>query len=257
MVTIAFANQKGGVGKSTGSREFSYILGQSSKVLYISYDQQRDLEMDLGLYDDVKYTILDVFAGNCSVEEAIIKTNGFDFISADEKFAKAEKIFLESEDSYLLQDLVRDILPRYNYDYVIFDTAPVRNILNEQVLMASDYILIPTDNSRGALNGILKLSEDLNQLKKRNKSKAKILGSYFSNTRRTNAHKFAYSECKLANEQIGSKIFETTIRQSTQLEEAKFLLEPINISYPGSGVALDYRQLVKEVIERIKEEEAK
>ena len=123
MKTIAVANQKGGVAKSTTCWEIGTCLKDMGyKVLVIDFDQQSNLTGYVNA-DRSKPSIYDCLKADASMEDAIQVTEDFDFISASEKLSKADKEFSAPEDIYLLKELLKFI--EDDYDFAIVDNSEI------------------------------------------------------------------------------------------------------------------------------------
>ena len=134
MKIIAISNQKGGTGKSSSCIEICSILGRTNKpksrqkyrVLAIDMDQQRNFSIYCGA-DVSKPSIYDALHGNKPVTECIQHVDTYDVIISSNELSKADREFVDRDDVYLLEDLLKFV--ENDYDYVVIDNSPSRNIL--------------------------------------------------------------------------------------------------------------------------------
>ena len=164
MKTLAIANQKGGVAKSTSCWEIGSCLSDLGyKVLVIDFDQQSNLTGYVNA-DKTKPSIYDVLKADKTIEEAIQETEDFDFISASEKLSKADKEFSAPEDIYLLKEVLSFV--ENQYDFTIIDNSPSRNSLLNMSYIAANYMIIPTECDTGSIDGIDAIYGDLKKYRK-------------------------------------------------------------------------------------------
>lgn len=254
MKTIVLTNQKGGVGKTTSSSEFAYLFSQKGyKVILISFDQQGDLELQLNIGDKKSFSLLDCMQAKCRIDEAIIHLEHFDFLASDDDLSQADKLFPDTVDAFLFNDVIEWLEENLKYDFAIVDTAPSRSILHRMALMAADYVLIPVDSSPGSLKGISKIKEDIDLLKKRKMSGAVILGTYMTSTRKTNLNKGIENQLEQLSIANGTIKFENSIRQTVSVGESKQFKISLNEYDSHNNAALDYRKLTNEILKRIDE----
>ena len=190
MKTIAVANQKGGVAKSTTCWEIGTCLKDMGyKVLVIDFDQQSNLTGYVNA-DRMKPSIYDCLKAEATMEEAIQTTDDFDFISASEKLSKADKEFSAPEDIYLLKELLKFI--EEDYDFAIVDNSPSRNSLLNMSYIAADFVIIPTECDTGSIDGIDAIYGDLSKYRKINWTNAQVAALILTKFENTAMHTLAY-----------------------------------------------------------------
>ena len=149
-ITISIALQKGGVGKTTTALALASTLGfKKKKVLLIDMDGQRDSTYASGI-DTIEKSITDVLGETCTVPEATIKCKYYDLLGADEFLPNVE--LSNDVESTLLKNVLKPYI--YLYDYIIIDTPPALGNLSYMSLVASDYVVIPTEPRPFALYGL-------------------------------------------------------------------------------------------------------
>ncbi|MBR5637679.1 MAG: ParA family protein, partial [Pseudobutyrivibrio sp.] len=179
MKVLSFITAKGGCGKSSLTLEAATVFGNmygKNKVLVIDLDQQLSLSKNCGA-DTEAPSILDVLQGEIPIMEAVQHNDLFDIIVASPKLARADSLFDRAEeDEYLLADVLD--FAKNTYDFVFIDPAPSRNILQEMLYIAADYIIIPTRVDESSLDAVATTENELNRLTngRNQKSHAKLIG---------------------------------------------------------------------------------
>lgn len=248
---ISIVNQKGGVGKTTVTIELANNLAvYDKKVLVIDLDSQTNLSKYVDA-DLTKPTIYSALHGQVAVAQSIQTVGRFDLIPGSEGLSKADREFIGVDDVYLISDLV-EYLP--DYDYILIDTSPARDILISMAYVASDYVIIPTIADDGALFGVGKVYTDIKQLRegKRQMSHAKvlsmILNDYHSSWNNDNQK---LENIKLFSEQMEENPLVFTVRTFTGTKECKSFKKSIMDYDKSSHAAHDFRDLTYELIERM------
>ena len=159
-ITISIMLQKGGVGKSTTSQALASTLGfKGKKVLLIDLDPQTNLTYSSGI-DNPQLTITDVLGEECKPDEALIKCKYYDMLAADAYLTNVEMAEVEPT---LLKNTIAPL--KSKYDFVIIDTPPALGNLSVNALVASDYIIIPTEPRPFALQGLGRLHSTIESVK--------------------------------------------------------------------------------------------
>ena len=166
---IAYANQKGGVGKTTTCVNVSaYLAKMGKKVLLIDLDPQGNATSAVGLdkTDDIK-SIYNVIIGENYIEEVIRKTSidGLDILPSEINLAGAE-IELVSMDNR--ERVIKNILNRVksSYDFINIDCPPSLGLITVNALTACDSVLIPIQCHFFALEGLTQLMNTIKLVKK-------------------------------------------------------------------------------------------
>ena len=254
---ISVALQKGGAGKTTTVQNIGSILGNKGyKVLLIDADAQSNLSYACNAdFNRSNLTIYEVLTGKANMTKAIQKKANYDIIPSSNTL---DNIVTELDPSKA-KDLIlfRDALDplKDKYDYIIIDTSPSLNILNVNVFIACDYVLIPTEPSSFALQGIVKLLDVIDGLKRANKS-LKVLGIALTKYKHwTTGHQEIKEMLEQYLNNVHIKLFDTYISDSVIISNAQGSQEDL-INYDNkSKVFLQYESLVDELLEVLRDEE--
>lgn len=259
MITIALANQKGGVGKTTTAIEIcASMAAKGKKVLAIDLDQSRNLSKYLDA-DSSRKTINEVLRVECHFSEAIqhIDSLGIDLIASSPALSRADRDFVEAQDPFLLADVI-DLIkndPDYDYDYAVIDNSPSRSILLTMAYIASDYILLATDVDDGSLDGTRQIYDDIVKLSssRHAMTDAKILGIVITRAEpNTSIYSVAHGILSEFADTIPEKPFVMHVRKSTVVSEAKLLRTSIRSRKKNCKPAVDYDMITDEIINRTK-----
>lgn len=251
MKTIVIANQKGGIGKTTTATALASILSEKRyPTLLIDADQQGNSSDTYQAQMEGVATLYDVLLDEerISIKEAIQITENGDIVASDLLLRKADEILNNDiEGLYRLQDALEELS---GYDYVIIDTAPAMNSILYNCLIAADEVVIPITADRYALQGLAQLNETIHAIKKRQNKKLKIAGFLLI---KYNERTLLGKEVKESLEKIAvkmnTKLFKTTIRESTKAKEAQAVRSTLIKYAPNSTTALDYIRFTKELLE--------
>ena len=183
-----------------------------------------------------------------TIEGAVQHLANFDIVVGSKALAEASKTFGEPDDIYLLQDILEDV---EDYDYIFIDNAPARSPLLYMSYVVSDYIIAPAECDDGALEGLRELGTDINRFKKRRQTHVQVLGLLLNKSENTVMHNLAYEEMQEIGQELGCTPFQTTIRKSITVAEAKAARQSINEYAKGNNSAKDYKKLMKEIEKRI------
>lgn len=240
MYVISIINQKDGVGKTTTAHNLAAGLRlQKKKVLLLDLDAQCNLTL-LQRANNNTHTIYDVLTGKTKLRDAIQN----DFVAGSKNLillqskAGAEQIL-----KYVLQSAK-------DYDYVIIDTPPALGIITINALTASDSIIITSTADLLPIQGLNDLYKTVQTVKKNSNPDLKILGILITRfNKRTVLGKTMLKSLTDIAAKIGTKVFNTEIRDSIAIKEAQAKQTDIFSYSRYSTAGRDYKNLTTEILE--------
>lgn len=245
---VAVINQKGGVGKTTTSINFSSALARENmKVLLVDLDPQAHTTIGLGVEpESYKEAIHDVLLNKRKTRDVILETKipNLHLLPSHIRLDRAEQqltpeMFKESR----LQKAVQDL----EYDFVVIDCRPTLGTLTVNALYASNFIIVPCEVARYALDGFSDLMDTIAAVKDEDdfidKNHIRILLTKYD-SRKTISNDWVMQQLDVYRDLL----FETRIRQNEALNQAHMAQEPIFLFKNNSPGAQDYEQLTKEFL---------
>ena len=236
--TIAIANQKGGVGKSTTAINLSSCLGEmGQKVLTIDMDPQGNTTSGMGVEkNEVENTIYELLLGESKLE---VNLAG----------AEIELIGVEDKE-FILKNAIDQV--RDQYDFIIIDCPPSLNMLTINAMTTADTVLVPIQCEYYALEGLSQLMHTIELVQERLNPELEMEGVVFTMyDARTNLSLQVVENVK---DSLDQNIYKTIIPRNVRLAEAPSYGMPINYYDKRSTGAESYRLLADEVIHRGDEE---
>lgn len=240
---ISISNHKGGVGKTTSAINIGAGLNKlKKKVLLIDLDPQANLSQSLGIVEP-EYTIYGALRGEYKLRPIEI-VKGLELVPSTLDLSGAEvEMSGEAGREYILKELIDPI--RASYDYIIIDSPPSLGLLTINSFTASDEIFIPLQAQYLALQGLTKLIEVVDKIKRRLNKGLSIGGVFITQ----------YDSRKVLNRDVVAtieahfkdEVFKTKIRDNIALAEAPAQGLDIFRYNPKSYGAEDYLKLSKEI----------
>ena len=256
---ITFGNFKGGIGKTTTTLLFGYILEKhySKKVLLIDTDPQMNLtelaEMSYGKELNRDKNIFSAsFDQQATVDHIQPLGNSIDILSGNWDMGEFEKFAYETYDKKHLNIIFSTILSEIEdeYDYILIDTAPTTNLVNDNAIIASDYVVLPTQTVPLAFDSTKKYYMYLREIKNVSDN-FEILGvvPYLVGKSATDTQFLAkYKDFFLED------LFGNVIQHSDRVKTWSYKGITENKSYDQRTLNM-FGKVVEEALERIKEYE--
>lgn len=256
MEILTFANQKGGVGKTTTALVLAQGLAikKNKKVLLIDIDPQCNLTNSFkGLKLD-GYTSSDLFDSDAS-------ENITNFIQSDQDIKNLDIIPATQYLTNLTTELIQkpaaserlkyalEGLEKMGYDYVLIDTPPALSILTLNTFVAADSVVIPVQGDPYSLQGLGQLYQTLMEVKKFSNKKLKIDGILLVRNKRSNLSNTIGKELDRIAKELDTRTYKAVIRDAVAVKESQTYLESIFTYAPKSIAAEDYTKFLDEFME--------
>jgi len=245
--TIAFANQKGGVAKTTTTLNLGVALAEQGKrVLAIDLDPQGNLTMSQGWNpDEIDRSMFDVLVHRLPITE-IIRTNEIDVGVASIDLAGAEL----SLSSMIGREraLEKALAPvQESYDYILIDTPPSLGLLTINAFVAAQGVIVPVQCEYLSLRGLVQLENTLTMIRENLNPAVAIQGILPTMFDKRLLH--SREAVEILRENFGDLVLETKIRKTVRYAEAPVKGQSILKYDPSGDAAFMYRQLAKEVLD--------
>lgn len=250
--TIAIANQKGGVGKTTTAINLAASLAVlEKKVLIIDADPQANTTSGLNFApdNDMKRTLYEVMIGELNIGDSLIQTEiaGLHMIPSHINLVGVEIEMLDAENrESILKNALNPI--KESYDYIIIDCSPSLGLITVNALTAADSVIIPVQPEFFALEGLGKLLQTIKIVQNGVNPDLTIEGfvvTMFDG--RTRVHTQVVSQLR---DHFKDMVFKTIIQRNIRLSEAPSHGKPIVLYDIMSNGASNYLNLAKEVMDR-------
>lgn len=250
---IAVSNQKGGVGKSTTVVNLAAVFGsRGKKVLIIDFDPQGNSTTSLGIRKkSVRYTVLEMLMGECSIYEAVVPTefSGVSLVPTTQRLSGASVGLMEMKDrARQLRITIGDA--RDYYDYIFIDCPPTLDLLTINALAAADSVIIPLQCEFLSLEGLAELNNTVKRVQKTFNPELKIEGILF--TMYVDRYKVTGQIVKEVKKYFSDKVFETVIPRNIALSEAPSFGKPVMYYDKKAKGSKAYEALAKEMVKNEK-----
>ncbi len=243
---IAFANQKGGVAKTTTTLNLGVSFKeQGLNVLLIDLDPQGNLTMSQGFNpDSIERSMYDVLVNRVPIEE-VIQTGEVDVAVSSIDLAGAELAL--SSMIGRERALEKAIAPiRDKYHYILIDTPPSLGILTVNALVAANGVIVPVQCEYLSLRGLVQLENTLSMIRENLNPEVEIQGILPTMFDKRTLH--SREAIDILEENFGDLVFDTKIRKTIRYAEAPVKGMSVLAYDPTGDAAQAYRRLAKEVL---------
>ena len=247
--TIAFINNKGGVGKTTSTLNIGMALSiKGKKVLLVDIDPQGNLSDAFIDINQVQYTIKDLLEGSVTDINQVLQRqvkNNIDLLPSNNLLnGTEEKLLNKMSRETILKRILEPI--KSIYDYVLIDCPPSLNLLVLNSLTASSEAIIPIATEYHALTGTNTILQTIQQVKMLLNDNLRLSGVFITKyDDRTNNDR----EIKDAIQQrFNNSCFKTIIRTNVRIKDATNTHKSVIELDPQSNGAIDYIGLAREII---------
>jgi chromosome partitioning protein len=243
---IAFANQKGGVAKTTSTLNLAVAMKeQGHHVLIIDLDPQGNLTMSQGFNpDDIDRSMFDVLVHKLPIEEVIhlaevdIAVSSIDLAGAE--LALSSMIGRE-------RTLEKAIAPiKHQYEFILIDTPPSLGLLTINAFVAADGVIVPVQTEYLSLRGLVQLENTLSMVRENLNPHVEIMGILPTMYDRRLVH--SREAVDILKENFGDLVYDTKIRKTIRYAEAPVKGQSVLAYDPEGEAAGMYRDLAKEVL---------
>jgi chromosome partitioning protein len=243
---LAFANQKGGVAKTTTTLNLAVAFAETGhKVLCIDLDPQGNLTMSQGIDPDkVEKSLYDVLVDDMPISEIIqhreidIAVSSIDLAGAE--IAMSTKIGRERSLEKALKEVAGD------YDFICIDTPPSLGLLTINALTAATKVIVPVQCEYLSMRGLVQLQNTLKMIQENLNPDVRIEGILPTMLDARTVH--AKEAIEILEENFGELVFKSRIRKAIKFAEAPVKGSSVLKYDSGSSAASYYRELAKEVL---------
>ncbi len=259
MLKIAVINQKGGVGKTTSTANLGAALTLKGKrVLLVDMDPQANLTLHVDRRPDLETkTMTSVLVDDAPLRSVIVPTSvqNLDIVPADTSLAGVEQVLANRIGRETILREAFEVLEKSDarYDFVLLDCPPSLGVLAANALVGADSVLVPVQTEYFALQGMAKLFEVIELVKKRLNPQlaiAAILPCMVD--LRTNLTAEVLAEIE---RHFGRYMAKSFIRANVKLAEAPSFGRTIFEHAPDSNGAQDYLDFAAELLGERQEED--
>jgi len=263
--TLAVANQKGGVGKTTTAINLGTALASiGERVMVVDLDPQGNASTGLGVdIDNRPKTSFDVLMGGSGLVECAVPTAvpGLYVVPANSDLVGIEAELTDANRPYRLRDAVSALVARQRslpadqrFNYILIDCPPSLNLLTLNALSAANAVLVPVQCEFFALEGISQLKESIDQIRATLNPTLEIQGVVLTmHDARTSLSREVADNVRAF---FGPKVYETIIPRNTRVAEAPSHGKPILLYDFDCAGSQAYIKLATEIIERERRNQA-
>ena len=252
---IAFANQKGGVGKTTTAINIGASLAAiKRRVLLVDLDPQGNAGTGLGFVRaSHRQSVYGPIMGTATAADNILTTavQNMHIMPSTMALSGAEVDLLDEESrEYRLRDALAPIADYY--DYILLDCPPALGYLTLNALIAADAVVIPMQCEFYALEGLQHLTTNIAAIKAKWNPELSVLGILFTmyDRRAAQTHQVEQN----VRDAFGDAVFKTVVPRNVRVSEAPSHGKPALFYDFNSPGAQAYLRVATEIVERIEGE---
>ena len=256
MIKIALMNQKGGTGKTTSVINIGgELVHKGKKVLIIDMDTQGNATSNIKIISNSNKNMADaIINSNVNINDVICHTiiDGLDIIQGGtllgNAFVALQKMMMGRE------TVLKRLLNKLDiYDFVLFDCSPsLESILNINVLVATDYVLIPIRVDKNSIEGYGTMLETIKDAREMVNPDLKALGIFM-----TAVETGSSLDKEMINEfpkMLPDLAFKKKKKKNIEVRKAPLTLQPLCFYNSKCAGSQDYLDLTNEILERLKAE---
>ncbi len=252
---IAFANNKGGSGKTTTCSNIGCAMALAGKkVLLIDGDMQ--LNLTISFFDEEKSyeyatgdkNIYRAVVGEKDLSDYIVETGieGLEMIPSTSLMSSIEfDLFAKWQRETVLKKCLERVRAKGYYDYILIDSPPTLGGWVMNIMCASDYVVVPVEASPWGLFGLANMFEFCEQAK-RIAPHLEVLG--IAITKADERKKYFKQTMETLKQSDGARLFENYIRVDSAVEWAQDNSKPVVVFKKSSRSAVEYNALAKEIM---------
>jgi len=243
---LAFANQKGGVAKTTSTLNTGVALRELHyRVLAVDLDPQANLSMSQGINPDaITRSMFNVLVHRDSIEN-IIRRCEIDVAPANIDLAGAELALSSAIGrERALEKALMEV--KHRYDYILIDTPPSLGLLTINALTAADGVIVPVQCEYLSLRGLAQLEKTLEMIRENLNPEVRIKGILPTMFDARTIH--GREAVEILKESFGDLVFDTVVRKTIKFAEAPVQGRSIMAYEPEGAAAETYRNLAKELL---------